>query len=83
MNKFLSCIILFLFIYFFIKCTKETDSEVTNEIIVPKIIKTESQIRYEDYKPDSLYGSNTTLEDYCLVIKKLVKRNMVIWRSKS
>ena len=71
MNKFLSCIISFLFIYFFIKCTKETDSEASNEIIVPNIIKTESQIRDEAYKADSLYGSITTLEDYWLVFKKI------------
>ena len=52
MNKFLSCIISFLFIYFFIKCTKETETEASNEIIVPNIIKTESQIRDEVYKAD-------------------------------
>ena len=76
MNKFLSCIISFLFIYFFIKCTKETETEASNEIIVPNIIKTESQIRDEAYKADSLYGSIITLEDYWLVLKKLVKHNM-------
>ena len=72
MNKFLSYIIIsLLFIYFFIKCTKETELEASNEIIVPNIIKTESQIRDEAYKADSLYGSIITLEDYWLVFKKI------------
>ena len=72
MNKFLSYIIIsLLFIYFFIRCKKETELEASNEIIVPNIIKTESQIRDEAYKADSLYGSIITLEDYWLVFKKI------------
>ena len=71
MNKFLSYIIFYCYLYIFYKMYKETESEASNEIIVPNIIKTESQIRDEAYKADSLYGSIITLEDYWLVFKKI------------
>ncbi len=73
MNKFLgyAIIISLLFLSFFIKCSEETEIEVSNEIVVPNIIKTESQIRVEAYKEDSLYGSIITLVDYWLLFKNI------------
>lgn len=73
MNNLFSHIITIslLIMVFFIKCTNEIETEASSEIVVPNIIKTESQIRDEAYKADSLYGSITTLEDYWLVFKKI------------
>ena len=73
MNNLFSHIITIslLIMVFFIKCTNEIETEASSEIVVPNIIKTESQIRDEAYKADSLYGSIKTLEDYWLVFKKI------------
>ena len=73
MNNLFSHIITIslLIMVFFIKCTNEIETEPSSEIVVPNIIKTESQIRDEAYKADSLYGSIKTLEDYWLVFKKI------------
>ena len=41
--------------FFLLKCSRDESNETTGEIMLPVAIKTESQLRDEEYKADSIY----------------------------
>ena len=47
------------------------EEQPSSEIVIPNIVKTESQLRDEEYKADSLYGKIRTLQDYWTVFKNI------------
>ena len=53
------------------RCDKDEGQAPSSEIVIPNIVKTESQIRDEAYRADSLYGKIRTLQDYWTVFKNI------------
>ena len=53
------------------RCSNDETPVTSSEIIVPNIIKTESQLRDEAYKADPIYGNIKTLDDYWLAFKTI------------
>lgn len=54
-----------------IGCSNDETPTSSLEKIIPKIVKTESQLRDEAYKADPIYGDIKTLEDYWLAFKTI------------
>ena len=54
-----------------IGCSNDETPTSSLEKIIPKIVKTESQLRDEAYKADPIYGDIKTLEDYWLALKTI------------
>ena len=74
MKKYLIELGFFFLIITILLITRCSDDEVTvsnSEIVVPNIIKTESQLRDEMYKSDTIYGKIRTLEDYWIAFKTI------------
>ena len=57
--------------FFLLKCSRDESNETTGEIMLPVIIKTESQLRDEEYKADSIYGKIKNLDDYWIAFKTI------------
>ena len=58
-------------IIFIIKCASEDEPDTISEIVVPNIVKTDSQLRDEAYRADPIYGEIKTLEDYWIAFKTI------------
>ena len=56
--------------FFLLKCSRDESNETTGEILL-QIIKTESQLRDEEYKADSIYGKIRNLDDYWIAFKTI------------
>ena len=72
-NKLLKIWIAFLMIAttFITNCASEDETDTTSEIVIPNIVKTDSQLRDEAYRADPIYGKIKTLEDYWLAFKTI------------
>ena len=53
------------------KCANEDEADTTSEIVIPNIVKTDSQLRDEAYRADPIYGEIKNLEDYWLAFKTI------------
>lgn len=53
------------------RCSNDETTVTSSEIVVPNIIKTESQLRDEAYQADPIYGNIKTLDDYWLAFKTI------------
>ena len=72
MKKYLIQLLIALGITMFTtKCNKDEEPAPSSEIVIPNIVKTESQIRDEAYRADSIYGKIRTLQDYWTVFKNI------------
>ena len=58
-------------ITFTTKCANEDEADTTSEIVIPNIVKTDSQLRDEAYRADPIYGEIKNLEDYWLAFKTI------------
>ena len=58
-------------ITFTTKCANEDEADKTSEIVIPNIVKTDSQLRDEAYRADPIYGEIKNLEDYWLAFKTI------------
>ena len=58
-------------ITFTTKCTNKDEADTTSEIVIPNIVKTDSQLRDEAYRADPIYGEIKNLEDYWLAFKTI------------
>ena len=72
MKKYLIQLLIPLVISIFTtRCDKDEGPAPSSEIVIPNIVKTESQIRDEAYRADSIYGKIRTLQDYWTVFKNI------------